>query len=535
MGTKPNIEDDLPSHRPLPSVDLALLPHERRAVRIRNTVGASFVVLAIGSGTALFVFSSNFLDFVGATVPSNVSKTSESRIHRGTENARTPSERSESAKRPALVGLDERQAPLEPERELIAAMQPLVLESKQVARSSDDHEAEFGRQRIVRRFGKARGFSDALHAAGASVEESNAIIAALDTLVNFRRCRPEHEFVFDRDQNNQLIQFEYHVSTTEIYRATLSKEGKLKGEAVDVPIEKRRLSKGGYISKSLRQALEVVGLGGSFAGTYVEVFEGHIDFKKDARAGDSFKAILDHEYVGGSYLGVGTVYALEYRSQRKGKLQAFWYEFKKGKGDYYNANGRTMQGGWLRTPVQYDHISSKFNPRRRHPILKRIMPHYGIDYAALPGTPVKAAADGTIGYAGFKGANGNLVVINHSNGYQTFYAHLLRIAHGVRSRVKVEQRQVIGSVGSTGLSTGPHLHFAVKRAGRFIDPATQLNGPGKPLPASEEPKFRRTKQRLIKELKKVQLAAAPKEPETEPSSPKQAKEEVLGSESLEHF
>jgi murein DD-endopeptidase MepM/ murein hydrolase activator NlpD len=265
------------------------------------------------------------------------------------------------------------------------------------------------------------------------------------------------------------------------------------------------------------------------------VFEGHIDFKKDARAGDSFKAILDHEYVSGSFLGIGTVYALEYRSQRKGKLQAFWYEFKKGKGDYYNAKGRTMQGGWLRTPVQYDHISSKFNLRRRHPILKRIIPHYGIDYAAAPGTPVKAAADGTVSYAGFKGANGNLVVITHGNGFQTFYAHLLRIARGIRSRVEVEQRQVIGTVGSTGLSTGPHLHFAVKRAGRFINPATQLNGPGKPLPASEESTFRRVRQRLVKELERIPLAAAPEEADTDPSAPRRDNEEVLGSESLEHF
>ncbi len=535
MGTKPNIEDGLPTHRPLPSVDLALLPHERRAVRIRNTVGVSFVLLAIGSGTALYVFSSNLRDFVGTVVPSNALNKSESKNRETLEGEQAQSTRSKSANGTPLNGFDQRQAPLEPERELIAAMQPVVLESEQVERSIDDGVTEPGRQRSVKRFGKARGFRDALIAAGASADESNALTAALNTLVNFRRCRPEHELVFERDQDNLLVQFEYHVSTTEIYRVIRTKEGKLKGQVVDVPIEKRRFTKGGYISKSLRQALEGVGLGGSFAGTYVEVFEGHIDFKKDARAGDSFKAIVDHEYVNGSFLGIGTVHALEYRSQRKGKLQAFWYEYKKGKGDYYNAKGRTMQGGWLRTPVQYDHISSKFNPRRRHPILKRIMPHYGIDYAASPGTPVKAAADGTVGYAGFKGANGNLVVINHSNGYQTFYAHLLRIARGIRSRVKVEQRQAIGSVGSTGLSTGPHLHFAVKRKGRFIDPATQLNGPGKPLPASEESTFRRLKQRLVKALDKIPLAAAPEDPEKEPSPSRQDKEKVLGSESLEHF
>jgi len=137
-----------------------------------------------------------------------------------------------------------------------------------------------------------------------------------------------------------------------------------------------------------------------------------------------------------------------------------------------------MQGGWLRTPLRYDRLSSRFNPRRFHPILKRTMPHLGVDYAAATGTPVWAAADGRVTSAGRKGPNGNLVVIRHGGGFETAYAHLHRIKSGIRPGTYVKQRELIGFVGSTGRSTGPHLHFGLKKYTRSIDPLTELNGPG---------------------------------------------------------
>jgi len=165
-----------------------------------------------------------------------------------------------------------------------------------------------------------------------------------------------------------------------------------------------------------------------------------------------------------------------------------------------------------------------------HPILKKIVPHYGIDYAASPGTIVCAAASGTITLAGDRGPNGNLVAIRHNNGYETFYAHLLKITRGIRRGAVVDQRQPIGAVGSTGRSTGPHLHFGLKRNGRFIDPQTQLNGPGKPLPSALLPKYRQLVRRLIGELNTIHLKPAPQLPE-KTSHP--AKEDMpLGIEAL---
>jgi hypothetical protein len=125
-----------------------------------------------------------------------------------------------------------------------------------------------------------------------------------------------------------------------------------------------------------------------------------------------------------------------------------------------------------------------------HPVLRRLMPHNGIDFAAGTGTPVWAAADGEVTFVGERGPNGNLVSIRHEGGWETAYAHLSRFASGLRAGARVEQRDVIGYVGSTGRSTGPHLHFGLRRAGRWVDPASQLNGPGRPLPGGLMPRFR---------------------------------------------
>ena len=138
-----------------------------------------------------------------------------------------------------------------------------------------------------------------------------------------------------------------------------------------------------------------------------------------------------------------------------------------------------------------------------HPILRRVVPHNGVDYAASTGTPVWAAAEGTVTFAGVRGANGNLVSIEHADGYSTHYAHLHRITPGITRGVEVQQRQRIGQVGSTGRSTGPHLHFGLKRRGRFIDPIPEINGPGRPMPAPDLRRYRVHMQGLLRALSAI--------------------------------
>src|SRR5690606_30707078 len=158
-------------------------------------------------------------------------------------------------------------------------------------------------------------------------------------------------------------------------------------------------------------------------------------------------------------------------------------------------------------------ISSPFDPRRMHPVLRRIHPHNGVDYAAGTGTPVWAAAEGTVTFVGPRGANGNLVSLRHANGYESHYAHLSRFASGLSRGDAVTQRQVIGYVGSTGRSTGPHLHFGLKRNGRFVDPQAELNGPGRMMPAAFLGRYRGLVRQLRTELEAIPVggssAAAP--------------------------
>jgi murein DD-endopeptidase MepM/ murein hydrolase activator NlpD len=378
-----------------------------------------------------------------------------------------------------------------------------------IASSSITNGEDGPLSRVEYKFGHAKSFKDALVRCGASGEEADDVIGALQKLVDFRRGKPEDRFVFERDADQQLRAFEYRASVTEVYRAVRDEHGELRGLKVDIPIEHRRIAQGTYIAGTLGHSLDALGLGASLAGLVTEAFNAKISFTRDTRTGDSVKIILDEDFVDGNFLRYGVVHAIEYASERVGKLQAFWYQPERGEGDFYDAMGRALHGSWLRTPVRYDHISSPYNLKRRHPILKRIMPHLGIDYSASTGTPVWAAASGTITFAGPRGPNGNLVSMRHDNGYESHYAHLWKIGQGLKPGMRLQQRQVLGFVGSTGRSTGPHLHFAMKRGGRFVDPATLFNGPGEPLPSSQQAQFRAEAQRLRTELEQIPLAPAP--------------------------
>jgi len=513
MAKPPDGQDGGIKHRPLPSVDMALLPHELRALRLRQLLIAVLALLLV---SLIVLFTLTRQQIVASRAASKPSGAwSESAGPRGIAPETSTAQSAAGTPAPALDRQprpDDREGASAPDLEAIAALD--------VAPAPATGTGSAALSRTLRPFGQARGFRDALVRAGADGTEADALIAAFDDLVDFRHGQPEHEFVFERDSKNVLRGFEYRAGITERFRAERQPEGGFAGSRVEIAVERRQIAKGGYVSDSLGSALDALGLKNSLAGVFVEAFEGKIDFKKDVRAGDSFRVILEEEYVDGQLLGYGKVQAVQYTGARAGDGFAFWFEPDGDTGDFYDASGRALHGGWLRTPLRYDHVSSPYNLRRRHPILKRIVPHHGIDYAAPPGTTVWAAADGVITFAGPRGANGNLVSIKHGNGYETYYAHLLRTARGLTRGARVKQRQAIGAVGSTGRSTGPHLHFALKRGGRFVDPAGQLNGPGKPLPEAHQPKFKRHAAQLKRDLLAIPLAPAPApaaEPEPSPS------------------
>ena len=487
-------------HRPLPSVGIPLLRDEVRATRLRRTLAIAAVVL-LGSGAVAGLFFVPDLFFAGG----------------GGDDAGEEATAADGAERSLWdfdAGFDLGAPAPEPEE---AGGSGAGAEVGAVV--SETPLPDGDGTRIVRHFGESNAFRSALVVAGASGVDADALITALGDVMDFRRCRPEHELVFDRDGAGILQRFEYRASTTQIYEAHRDDEGGWVGAQVEVPIDRVRIARAGTIHASLGSALDRAGLGRSMVGVFVEVFEGIVNFNTDTRSGDTFRIIVDEERIGGELLRYGTVHAIEVHGSRLGHRQAFWYEPREGSGDFYDETGRATHGGWLRTPLRYDHISSPFNPRRMHPILRRIVPHQGVDYSAGSGTPVWAAADGTVTFVGPRGANGNLVSLRHDNGYETHYAHLSRFASGLARNATVRQRQVIGYVGSTGRSTGPHLHFGLKRNGRFVDPQAELNGPGRMLPAAYLARYRRHVREIQAELGRIDLGAASRPEPSEPSEP----------------
>ena len=380
-------------------------------------------------------------------------------------------------------------------------------------------ETTVDRVRTVHHFGQARGFRPALTSTGLSGAEADALIAALEGVMDFRRCRPDDQLAIERDPAGVLLRFEYRASITQIYEVTRGDDGALAGRHVEVPIDTNRLARGGTVTSSLGAALESAGLGRTMVGTFVDVFDGRIDFNTETRSGDAFRILVDEERIDGTFLRYGTVWAVEYRSHRRGVLTAFFFTPRDAQGDFYDETGRGVHGGWLRTPLHYDHISSPFDMHRMHPVLHRVMPHNGIDFAAGVGTPVWAAADGEVTFAGVRGPNGNLVGLRHSEGFESFYAHLSRFATGLHVGQMVHQRDLIGYVGSTGRSTGPHLHFGLKRRGAFVDPAGELNGPGRMLPAAQLGRFRTEMARLREALAPVPIPEVATAASPEPAAP----------------
>jgi len=498
-------EGGLEGQRPLPSVDMPLLKEERRARLARRVIAASGAVILIGGGAAAAVWAG----WEGVWDQGD----SEGGPEGSHATSAAPPAGEEAPADAAADGSREGE-------EVEAQPAPVPVD--------DETPTTLGAEtRVSTAFGQARGFRDALTRAGASHDECVELEEALGDVMDFRRCRPQDRMVFERDTDGHLVLFEYRGgSATAYYQARRNERGGLRGERVEIPVERTRVARAGVLRTSLGNALERAGFGRSLVGVFIEVFENHANFTTDARAGDTFKVIVDEERVSGRFLRWSSAHALEYVGQRTGTLRAFYYEPARGRGDYYDETGRAVHGGWLRTPVRYDRISSRFDPRRRHPILHRIVPHNGVDYAAGSGTTVRAAADGVITWAGERGANGNLVSIRHDGGYESHYAHLLRIERGIRRDTRVEQRQVIGYVGTTGRSTGPHLHFGLKRNGRFVDPLEVINGPGRMMPAAALGRYRGRVRRLTAELGRIEIeqaaeAPAP-EPEPEPEVPEEA-------------
>jgi len=252
----------------------------------------------------------------------------------------------------------------------------------------------------------------------------------------------------------------------------------------------------GEIDSSLFLAAKRAGLSHNLTMDLANVFGYDIDFALDIRKGDSFEVIYEEKTVEGKHVGTGNILAARFTNRGK-TYSAVRYTNKDGVTSYYNADGTSMRKAFIRTPVDFARISSKFSNGRKHPILNKIRAHKGVDYAAPHGTPIKSAGDGKVVLAGRKGGYGNTVVIQHGQRYRTLYAHMQGFAKGVRNGSTVKQGQIIGYIGTTGLSTGPHLHYEFQVDGVHVDPLGLKLPMADPIAQNEKPRFMQLSQPLM--------------------------------------
>jgi murein DD-endopeptidase MepM/ murein hydrolase activator NlpD len=256
--------------------------------------------------------------------------------------------------------------------------------------------------------------------------------------------------------------------------------------------------KSGEIQSSLFATADAVGLPDSITVQMADVFSGDIDFHRDLRRGDSFRVVYEVFHHNGRPLQAGRVLAAEFVNDRKA-YRAVWFADEHGKGGYYAADGANLRKSFLRSPLEFSRITSGFK-MRFHPILQEWRAHRGVDYGAPPGTRVRATADGTVESAGWQGGYGKVVVLRHSGGITTLYAHLRGFPAGIRRGVRVAQGDVIGYVGATGWATGPHLHYEFRVNHRHRNPLTIAMPAADPVPPHRMAAFRAAAEPLAAQL-----------------------------------
>ncbi len=285
-------------------------------------------------------------------------------------------------------------------------------------------------------------------------------------------------------RDDQLDGFERRLNENETLKVVRGPDG-LRADVLQNPLEGRTRTVRGVIDRSLFEAVTATGAHDQTAVNLADIFQWDIDFVLDMQPGDSFVVTYRELYQNGVYVKDGPVLAASFVNQGR-SYRAVRYVDPDGVARYFTPDGRSLHKAFLRAPVEFTRVSSRFNSARYHPILNLIRAHKGTDYAAPMGTPVRAAGDGRVSYAGPKGGYGNVVEIEHSRSITTVYGHLSRFAKGTRAGTHVTQGQVIAYVGMTGLATGPHLHYEYRVNGVFKNPQTV------PLPDASpiEPRFR---------------------------------------------
>lgn len=313
--------------------------------------------------------------------------------------------------------------------------------------------------------------------------------------------RPGQRLRFQFDENNDLTKLELHRNRVESIRVAIA-DDEITAEAVSKDVERRVASTAGLIESSLFVDGQKAGMSDGQIMELATVFGWDIDFALEIRAGDQFRVLYEELYLDGEKLRDGAILAAEF-TNRGTTYRAVRYEDGNGEVGYYDADGQSKRRAFIRTPIKFARVSSGFNPKRWHPILKKWRSHKGVDYAAPTGTPVKATGDGRVVFRGAKNGYGKTVILEHAGKYTTLYAHLSGFSKRAQTGKRVKQGQVIGYVGKTGLASGPHLHYEFRVQGQHRDPLRVKLPKSLSLPKSEIARFRQATAPLLAQLEGI--------------------------------
>ncbi|MCH8959574.1 MAG: peptidoglycan DD-metalloendopeptidase family protein [Proteobacteria bacterium] len=312
--------------------------------------------------------------------------------------------------------------------------------------------------------------------------------------------------------NGDLQSLERRVDETTTVRVVRDEQG-FALQKIDHPIENRLAYRHGTIDSSLFEAGKQANVADKVIMNLAGIFAWDIDFVLDIRRGDRFVVIYEEIWQEGEFLRDGEIQAAEFINNGD-SYRALRYVDSSGKADYYTPDGHSVRKAFIRAPVDFSRVSSRFNPRRRHPILNVVRAHKGVDYAAPSGTRVKAAGDGKVIHRGKKGGYGNTIILQHGGNITTLYGHLSRFARQARIGRRVKQGQVIGYVGKTGLATAPHLHYEYRLNGVHRNPRTVSLPKAAPIAEDQHDAFFQQTGGLLAQLdtvrrSQVAIAAVP--------------------------
>ncbi len=335
--------------------------------------------------------------------------------------------------------------------------------------------------------------------AGISSAQMMDVLSKMPSASVLTRLRPGEHIGMRRNAAGALTGIQFDAEGLSRIQVDVASDGQVVERPVSGTIEKRVRVASGLIEGSLFAAGDAAGLSDVAILQMAKVFSYDIDFAQDLRKGDRFAVVYEDHYRDGEQVGGGQILAASFFNRGK-KYDALRYARPGGDSEYYDLSGRPLRKAFIRTPVEFTRISSRFSSARRHPILGKVRAHQGVDYAAPAGTPIIAAAAGKVVFAGWQNGYGNTIVIDHGKGHTTLYGHMSRFSGASKRGSRVQQGTTIGYVGKTGLATAPHLHYEFRIGGVHRDPLKLTLPPPEPLPGALMADFRSKTQALGSQL-----------------------------------